>query len=224
MYSFKQLVGTTIGKKFIVGLSGLALVGFAIAHLLGNLTIFAGADAFNAYAHKLHTMKFFGVPLLPFAELGLLAVFLIHIIFTISLTIDNRKARGNDKYKINASKQQGIIPRFSSRMIATGTVVLIFVLVHVGSFRFPLFMRHFEDETLYDIMVRSLTHPLVATFYVLAVLFLGGHLVHGVQSTLRSLGIYHSRITPAVEKVSVGLGFVLAVGFASLPLYLNLIH
>lgn len=220
----QQVFKTTIGKKYLVALTGFGLVGFIVAHLGGNLTLFASPEAFNAYADALHHMEFLHLPLLPLAEVGLLALFLGHILLTVSLWRDNKAARGKDKYVMQKSKQDSVIPWFSARMLNTGLIVLAFLVIHVGSFRFPVFMEHFANETLYDRVVRSLANPWVAGFYILSALFLGGHLVHGIQSLFRSVGFHHEKITPAIEQASLVLGFALSFGFASLPLWLNYIN
>ena len=123
---FFRLLSSSIGQKFVMGLTGLLLCGFLVAHLAGNLLLFAGAKAFNEYAHKLHEQW----ELLAIAETGLLVLFLAHIYLAVSTTIGNFKAR-KDSYVLKQTKVPNRIIGANSWMFASGAVVLGFVILHL---------------------------------------------------------------------------------------------
>src|SRR5262249_38512692 len=121
-----------VGKKLLNGLTGVLLLLFIVAHLAGNLTIFFGKDALNAYAATTHSLG----PILIVIELGLGAVFLLHAVSAINVWLDNRRAR-QSRYVVKRSKGASSKQTIASRtMIVTGTVLLVFLIIHLKQFRF----------------------------------------------------------------------------------------
>jgi succinate dehydrogenase / fumarate reductase cytochrome b subunit len=204
-----EFLDSSIGKKMTVGLAGLLLVGFLITHLAGNLFLFAGPNAFNHYAETLEAN-----PLLPIAEAGLVFLFIVHILMSLSARWKNHVARPV-KYEAYASKG-GRTPG-SRSMAVTGIVILVFIIIHVATFKFEVGGP--KGENLYEHVTNWFTHPAYALFYVVAVLGVGLHLSHGVQSALQTFGVNHPRWTPLLKKAGLGLSALLTLGFASLPLY-----
>lgn len=200
---------SSIGKKVLMALTGLALIGFLVAHLAGNLTFYADADgaAFDHYAETLDSN-----PLLPIAEIGLLILFVAHIALGLRVTAQNRDAR-KQKYAIRTS--HGARTPGSSTMILTGLVVLIFLVVHLFHFR----LQKEEGVSMAGLVRQELSQPLGAGVYVVGMIALAMHLSHAFKSALQTLGLNHPKYTPVIEKLSLGLGVALGLGFVSFPLY-----
>ena len=130
-----KALSTTIGQKYLMAVTGLSLCGFLVVHLGGNFFLFAGADAYNSYAHKLHEQE----ALLLVAECGLFALFLGHFAFAFLTAVRNRRARGQVAYYDKQTKQDGTaLPDggAGSWMVFTGVIVLLFLVLHLVDFKF----------------------------------------------------------------------------------------
>lgn len=199
-----------------MGITGLLLCGFLVVHLAGNLLLYVGADAYNEYAHALHSQA----ALLAVAEAGLLLLFLAHLLLAIITTWENRKARGREDYAVKASKQKLFLTFFPHNwMWITGTIVLAFVLLHLYDFRFERFEQIDSSETPFDKAIRLLKHPVTIAGYLVGVIVLGIHLAHGFASAFQSLGINHPKYNTAIKIVGGLFAAVIAVGFASFPIW-----
>jgi succinate dehydrogenase / fumarate reductase cytochrome b subunit len=199
---------SSIGKKAIMGTTGLFLCGFLVVHLSGNLLLFVGKDTFNAYAEALESKK----ALMYGAEVVLLCGFLYHIFLGLRLTQENRDARpvGYLVRRVAGGST------FASRtMLQTGSVVLVFLVLHIWTFKFGVE----QGETLYDNVVRRFANPAYAFFYIFAVCVLGVHLSHGVQSAFQSVGLRGAGSAPVLKKIAWAFGLGVALGFSSFPLY-----
>ncbi|MCB9521269.1 MAG: succinate dehydrogenase cytochrome b subunit [Myxococcales bacterium] len=212
-----KVVGSSIGRKFAAGLTGLGLVGFLCAHLLGNLNLYGGPAALDHYAEGLHALPGF-----PLAELGLVAMLIAHVVLVIGLTRENRAARGGSRYAVNASKRPDAGPSsIASRVMAvTGLLTLGFLVAHIAHFRLRRAEFHAPDGVhgLGDAVIATITNPLWMPVYVVGSLLVAFHMLHGIQSAARSLGLNHRKWTPIVEKVGLVLAIVLGLGFATLPI------
>ncbi len=202
------------GRKLIAALTGLGVVAFLIIHLIGNLKVFSDGNSYNEYAKFLHDG-----PLIVLGDVGLLVMFPLHIAAVISLAIGNKKARGPVGYKVSGTKQKrGIAAVLASKsMLITGMLLMGFVIAHVLHFR----MRH--SEIGYDLrseIISELSNPMWGIVYVLGSLLVGWHLFHGFQAAFRSLGAWHPRYTPIIQKMGVGLSVILALGFTSIPAWI----
>jgi succinate dehydrogenase / fumarate reductase cytochrome b subunit len=216
---------TTVAKKFIMALSGLALVGFVITHLLGNLTLYSRSDEpFNAYALKLHS---FGM-LLVAAEVGLLFLFLLHIFFALVAKKSHWSAR-NVGYRVWRSKGGGTPSNLSSRnMIISGLALLAFVALHVWQFRFgpgvpegyTAQIHGEEARDLHRLIVETFKNPAWVGFYVAMMIFLGLHLRHGFWSAFQSLGATRKDFTLKLRALGLVLSLILAVGFLFIPIFI----
>lgn len=207
-------LSSSIGKKLIMALSGLLLIAFLIAHLLGNLTLFADPDggAFNAYAEKLRDMG----PLLIVAELGLVALFGVHIAMALRVSMENREAR-KQGYVIRSNRGRKTLG--SSSMLITGIAVFAFLLIHLKDFRFAhWFGGDFEADPA-GLVKETLATPVHALLYVAALAFLTIHLTHAFQSALQTLGVNHPRLVGPIRMIGLVLALVLGIGFATMPLY-----
>jgi succinate dehydrogenase / fumarate reductase cytochrome b subunit len=211
-----QFANSSIGKKFFMALTGSFLIIFLIVHLIGNITLFFGPDAFNGYVKALDAIK----PLIRVIEVVLLAVFILHIFNGVRLWLENKKARPA-RYKINGSSENSTV--FSRLMFVTGSIVFIFLVLHLGTF-FWRFNVHdpagLANEHLYfDIVVSFFKIWWYVILYVVAVLLLGFHLNHGFQSAFQTFGWNHNRYFPAIKKIGTIYAIIMALGFASMPLY-----
>jgi len=209
---------TSVGQKVLMALTGLALCGFLVTHLSGNLLLFAGEEQFNAYAEKLHSMG----PLLKMAEVGLLTIFLAHLGLAISTTAMSRRARLK-QYAEKESKQEAFaIPNggASSWMLLTGLGIGAFVLLHLVDLRFELrpdldYSSATQDGTdkAYATVHLVLSSPVSFVAYGVALILLGIHLSHGIRSALQSLGVSHPRWDKLIEIGSMLFAWAIALGF-----------
>lgn len=211
MLSWLQRTFTSsVGRKVLLGLSGLGLIGFLIGHLAGNLTLYADdtGETFNSYAHAIESN-----PLLPFVEIALLGLFAFHIGLAIKLQMENRSARGS---RYVARGDHGQKTPASSSMLFTGIATLLFLVIHLSDFRLSK-----EDGGDLAAMVKDvLSDPLHASAYIAFMLLLTMHLAHGFQSACQSLGAAHPRYSEILRKVSIGLALLLGLGFLSFPVIL----
>lgn len=219
---FTRIWSSSIGKKVLVAVTGLALLGFLFGHLFGNLQIFLGADKLNAYAAGLHEYWF-----LPLAELGIFAAFIVHVVLVIRLSMDNKKARGS-AYAVKSTKNPGFKYTTSISMLISGLVILTFLVVHILDYRIA---RALHDAALVECLstgmncentvggavTNSLMVPWRAALYTVGSLFIGWHLYHGISSAARSFGIASPKWTPVIDKAGAVIGIGLGVLFAAIP-------
>lgn len=211
-----RFLRSSIGGKVLVALTGAALLFFVIGHLLGNLQIFLGQDALNAYAKKLHDMP----AVLWVARIGLLGAVGAHIVLSMRLAIANRAARPVP-YATPATVQAS----FASRtMVYTGPMIAAFVLYHLLHFTFGVVQSdaaHLVDSAgrhdVYSMVVRGFQSPLIALTYIVAMVLLGIHLKHGITSLFQTLGLRHPRYDRLVGTVGGGLAWGLAIGNCAIP-------
>lgn len=199
-----RFLGSSIGKKFRMALTGLLLCGFLAVHLGGNLFLYKGREAFNHYAEALAQN-----PLLALAEFGLAFLFLAHIAAAVRVRIEDRRARPAryECYRSSGGRTWG-----SATMIFSGILLLAFLLVHLKSFRFA------EDNgDVYGLVIRAFRDPLYSSFYVAAMGALALHLSHGFQGGFQTLGISHPKYTPWIERFGLAFAVLVSLGFASMP-------
>jgi len=214
-----EFLESSIGKKILVAAAGILLCGFLVTHLAGNLLMFVGGDTFNKYAEALEHN-----PLLPIAEIGLIALFLVHIVLAYRATYLNRAARpeGYQVYKGKGARTPG-----SRTMAITGTVLLAFVIIHVATFKFDIGglkgQIEGQGESLFNHVLGWFANPWYSAFYILSVGGLGLHLSHGVQSAAQTFGLNHPRYTPLIKKAGLAFAILIFLGFASFPVYFGFI-
>ena len=209
---------SSIGSKFLIAFTGLALLIFLIAHLAGNLLFLAGPAAFNEYSHKLISN-----PLIYVAEIGLVAVFLLHIVQTVGLVARSYSARPQGYAKRKWAKTKSDHSRktlASSTMIVTGTITAVFVVTHLMTFKYGTYFETPEGlRDLYRLQLGVFSNPGYVAFYVVAMGIILFHLWHGVSSAMQSLGINSPTWTPRLILMGRGLALLLGLGFAMLPIY-----
>lgn len=199
-----------IGKKLGMALTGLLIYGFLIGHLAGNMLLLNrdGGKAFNAYSRFLIEH-----PLLVPTELILLAIFVLHIILAISVTRDNRRARPTG-YQMR-SRSVGGRNWASSTMIYSGILIMIFVVIHVKTFKYG----DLGSGALYDLVVTTFQKIGYMVWYVFSMVVLGFHLWHAFQSALQTLGLDSQKI----KILGLVLSIILALGFGFIPIYVGIL-
>ncbi len=200
----------------MMAVTGSFLIIFLIVHLIGNLTLYFGEDAFNGYVLTLDVIK----PLIRIIELVLLTAFILHIFNGVRLWLENKRARSVN-YKVSGSSENSTL--FSRTMFVTGSIVFIFLVLHLGTF-FWRFNVHdpqgLADNHLYfDIVTGFFQMWWYAVLYIIAVILLGFHLNHGFQSAFQTFGWNHKKYTPLIKKLGTLYAIIMAVGFASMPIY-----
>ena len=208
----KRFLPSTLGLKMLVALSGIGLVGFIAVHFMGNLLMYAGGDAFNHYAEALHANS-----LIAFVEVGLLALFVVHVGLSLYLKAISSAARPA-KYSSSGTKAARPWYSPSKTMVLTGLVVLAFVLVHLWDVRVPRLLGWDTGSEL-DHTFHVLRNGFSGPVYLVGSLLLGIHVSHGFQSAFQSLGLKFPKYSSLIDGVGFVLALVVALGFASFPVY-----
>lgn len=210
-------VDSPIGLKVVVALTGIGLIGFVIAHMLGNLQIFAGADALNGYAAKL---KDLGI-LLWAARIGLLAAFVVHIAATIRLSLKNRQAQP-ERY---AKRKYAASSSASRTMVISGLVVLAFVIFHLLHFTFGVVQPSSYDlvdaegrHDVYSMVVAGFQNWFIVAVYAIALTILTLHLSHAMFSVVRTLGGRVGNDSSNLKRAAQITAVLIVAGFLSVPL------
>lgn len=213
---FLKFTTSSIGKKITMAVTGSFLIIFLIVHLIGNITLFFGADTFNGYVSTLDVVK----PLIRVIEVVLLAAFILHIYNGIKLWLENKRARGTT-YKVNSSSENSDL--FSRTMFLSGSIVFIFLVSHLATFfwRFNFYdpMGLADNHEYFEIVVHFFNYWWYVLLYVVAMVLLGFHLNHGFQSAFQTFGWNNKKYFPLVEKIGTAYAIIMAAGFASMPIY-----
>jgi succinate dehydrogenase / fumarate reductase, cytochrome b subunit len=217
MPSRHSFFNSSVGSKFLIAFTGLSLVGFLVAHLAGNLLVYVSPGAFNHYSDKLIKN-----PLVIPAELGLVALFLLHAYKAVRMFLGAREARPVGYAKKARAGHTSRKSWASTTMILSGTFLLLFVPFHLKTFKYG---SHYESpeagvRDLFRTVAEVFSHPGYVAFYVVAMAVIGFHLWHGVSSALQSLGIDRLGWSPVLRRIGWILAVVLTVGFLSIPLYI----
>jgi succinate dehydrogenase / fumarate reductase cytochrome b subunit len=208
---FPAALGSSVGKKLMMALTGLAFIGFLAAHLAGNLTIYGGKAAFNGYAEKLQSLG----PLLNLFRAGLITFAGVHVLTGLYLFLLNRKARPVG-YHTHASAGGRTLS--SRTMPYTGLIILAFVVFHLFHFTFV----DKSATTIFDLVAAAFKQPLVMLLYAALMIVVALHVRHGFWSAFQTLGANHPKYMPAVSAVSVAAGLVVGLGFGLLPVFIAL--
>ena len=210
-------VRSSIGKKVLMAGSGLVLLGFVLAHLAGNLLIYAGPRALNAYAHKLRELGlWFWV-----ARAGLLIAVLIHIVTSLQLAMENRRAR-----PVAYHRQRFLKTTLAARtMWLSGLLILAYLVYHLLHFTFGVVAPDFAHGTdplghhdVYRMIVLSFQQWPVVLAYGLGVGFVCLHLSHGIGSVCQTLGVTNERTLPIATRVGRLIAWGIFLGYLSIPL------
>jgi succinate dehydrogenase / fumarate reductase cytochrome b subunit len=200
-----------IGKKVVMGITGLIGIGFVIGHMGGNLLVFRGPDAMNAYSHFLKSTG----ELLWIVRLVLIVAVLLHVIAAVQLTLQNRAAR-----PIGYVDRKPQVTTFASRTMRWGgAILLLFIVFHILHFTTGTIRPAgvFSETDVFGNVITSFQIWWVVLLYVIAMISLGLHLYHGAWSSLRSLGYAHASKDPLHRQIALGVAVVVWLGFTVIP-------
>jgi succinate dehydrogenase / fumarate reductase cytochrome b subunit len=205
---------SSIGKKALMALTGIILAAYVVAHLLGNMQIYMGADSagramIDKYAEFLHSNQ--GV--LWTARIVLLLAIGVHAVSGIQLYMRKAAARPVD-YHTRANIQGSTASR---TMLVTGVVILLFVVYHVLHLTTGTVHPAFQDLRPYHNVTAGFRQPVAAVIYIVSMIGVGFHLWHGLYSMFGSLGFSHPRYTPTIQKAAALVATVIALGNISVP-------
>jgi succinate dehydrogenase / fumarate reductase cytochrome b subunit len=218
---WSQFFNTSIGKKLLVGATGLFLCSFIIVHLAGNFQLLYndGGKAFNVYADFMGHNE-----LIQLIAWGLKIAILLHAFIALQLTFSNRAARPI-KYAVNPGNQTS--SWFSRQMAIMGSILLIFIVIHLADFWWKF---HFGDvptqnyggeedlKDLYTIVQVAFKELWIVVLYVIGMIALSFHLIHGFKSAFQTFGLNHVKYNGLINFVGVWLfGILIPVGFAIIP-------
>lgn len=216
MASIFSFLSSSIGRKKLTALSALAISGFIIVHMAGNLLLLVGAEPYNRYSHALISN-----PFLPIAQIGLLLMFLTHVAITIKLTLQNRAARGQG-YLVQATKQKRTTIT-SKTTILSGLLILTFLVLHLMTFKYGEIYRiayaGTEMRDLYRLVVEVFQDPTYIVWYLVCLVVLGFHLSHGIAALFQSFGIGFVS-DDRIRKFSALFAMIITIGFCVQPLYI----
>lgn len=214
---------SSIGKKQIMGCTGAFLALFVLGHMCGNFQLLnfdqASAQAsYNAYTEFLTGFNplHFPVKLIYLIELVLVAAFAIHIFLAVTLKLENKKARGDMAYEVNARKGKKTFATFT--MIWSGLFVVAFLIQHLYMLKFGEHFLYLNDkgEIVRDMWLTTITmfaNPVWSAFYVVSMFVVGLHLFHAISSAFQTLGIAHQKWTPIIDIFGMVYSVVIALGF-----------
>jgi succinate dehydrogenase cytochrome b subunit len=209
---------SAIGKKWVMGVTGIMLLGFVLAHMIGNLKIYLGADALDHYAEWLRTL---GEPALPrtillwILRIGLILAFVFHIVAAAQLTRMNRRARPT-AYQ---SPRDYVAADFASRTMRwTGVIVGLYLIFHLMDLTWGNANPDFVRGDTYANVIHSFQRVPVAIVYILANIALAIHIYHGAWSMFQSLGINNPRWNGLRRKFAIGFAVLIGIGNISFPL------
>lgn len=206
---FLRTITSSLGKKLVIATTGLIFCLFLTMHLFGNLTIFSGGEAVNSYSERLHALG----SVLKVVEVVLLASALLHISFAALLYFENLWAR---PVKYVMKKNAGGRTLSSATMPYSGLFLLVFVIVHLITFRFV----DRTNQTIFDLITKAFSSPAYVIFYTAAVVAAAFHVKHGLWSGFQSLGASHPKYMPLVKGASFVFSLIIGVGFGALPIFI----
>ena len=217
------LFSSSLGKKYLMALTGLFLCSFLVIHFLGNITLYTNPVQFNEYTRFMSSN-----PIIRVMEIVLVAGFLTHIIDGIMLTRANKKAQPV-KYAMDKKQSSW----YSRNMGLTGSVILAFLVLHLQSFWYgykfgsPAYATDSAGlpiKDMYTMVIEAFGEFWYSGLYVVAVSLLGIHLNHGFQSAFQSVGLRHKKYTPTIKMLGTAFSILITLGFISFPIYFFIIQ
>jgi succinate dehydrogenase / fumarate reductase cytochrome b subunit len=215
-----RLYRSSLGAKYVMATTGVLLFGFLIAHLLGNLQMFAGQDAVNSYAEKLRALG----PLLWVARIGLLVLAGLHVATALRLAKANDAARPVAYAKVT---HRAVKPA-TKTMVLSGLVILAYVIYHLAHFTWGVvqsdharlvekFADGHERHDVYSMVVLGFRTWWVSASYLVALVLLALHLCHGISSAFQTFGLNHSKYAGAIRLAGPAIATLIFLGYASIP-------
>lgn len=219
---FDHFLTSSLGKKVVMSLTGIFLMLFLIVHLLGNLQMLSddGGVGFNSYA-KFMTSN----PLIKSVSYLLYFSILLHAIQGWRLWAQNRAARGGQGYAVKVTRAVNTNPTAASRMGWLGTIIFVFLVLHMWQFWFQMKTGNVNHVTINGVQMKDLYTPVMLAFqnpvyvlvYVISMYVIGVHLRHGFQSAFQTLGINHKKYTPLIRFLGNAYSLLIPLGFALIP-------
>ena len=208
-----ELYHSSIGKKLVVGLTGLLLCIYLIVHLAGNLFLLKddGGAAFDAYAELLPSLL-----IVRIIEFVLFGIFIVHAFAGVYVWILNKRARPQN-YKVSKASENSSL--FSRTMFVSASIIFIFLIVHMRSFWFTSRFTTDEHFSMFATVKAAFTNSAYSLFYVVAMVLLGFHLKHGFQSAFQTFGLKTKKYAALIEGVSVIFWLLVPLAFAAMPIY-----
>jgi len=223
---------SSILSKMVMAVTGVMLVLYIVIHTVGNLLIYLGPDAINSYSQFLHSLG----PLLWVIRAGLILAAVLHVWTSIALKLDNLDAKP-DKYAV----KRYVKAKLTSRtMLWTGIAILLFVVYHVSHLTLgvtnpehiskEIYMPHgfsmmanqmplhLERTNVYNMVILGFQNPIISIGYIIAVVIVGLHLNHAIQSMFQTLGLNHPSYFPRIQKCSVSLSVLIVLCLVSIPI------
>ena len=210
---------SAVGKKWVMAVTGILIMGYVFAHMVGNLKVYMGAEEFNHYGEFLRDLL---VPLLPrtvtlwLLRIGLIVAFAFHIHAAASLTLMNRRAHAEGGYVSRRDWQAANAASRSMRW--TGVVILLFLVWHLADLTWGTVNPDFVRGDVYRNFVATFERPAVSALYIVANLALGLHLLHGSWSLFQSLGLNNPRWNSWRRSFAIGFAALVTVGNLSFPI------
>ena len=218
------MFASSLGKKYLMALSGFVLVGFVFVHMAGNLQILMGQEKINAYAHALQSLP---LPILWGSRLFLLLAVVVHAVTAYQLVKENRAARPN-RNDVEKTQRAGIA---SLKMGLTGSILLAFIVFHLLHFTIRTIYPEYNElrttvgapvgmevHDVYSMVLAGFQHTWVSVFYVISMFLLCGHLGHGFSSVFHSLGIRSEAWRLKIDWAAKGYAWIIFLGFSIVPI------
>lgn len=207
------LYKSSLGKKYIMAITGLMGFGFVLMHMLGNLQIYQGqvngVYALDKYAE---TLRSFG-PMLYVARVGLLTIVIVHIVAAWQLTAMSHRGRPVKYHKWVATGSD-----YASRtMRVSGPILLLFIIYHLLDFTFGVVNPGFQAGNVHENVIRSFSNPFISIFYIVAMLSLGIHMYHGLWSLFQTLGANNPKYDGLIRAFAASSTVLVVVGNISIP-------
>ena len=218
--NFRRVFTSSVGTKLLIGLTGLALFVYLVLHLVGNALVFLGQDTFNEYSHTLTSN-----PLIAPIEIGLLLIFLLHVYKAVTMWFANQRARPAGYQRKRPAGHTSRKSLSSSTMILSGSIVLLFILVHVKQFKYGAYYASAANPAVRDLYrteVDVFHQPLWVAFYVICTALVALHLRHGISSGFQSIGFDHPIYTRRLVTWGIVGAIVVGGGLAIIPLLVYL--
>lgn len=214
--NWKNAFSTAIGKKLLMGATGLFLITFLMVHCYVNAQVFYndGGFNFNVYAHFLGTN-----PLVRIVEIGLMVFLVWHSVLGLMLWVKNTSRR-KQRYAVSARSQTS---RWYSRSMGIlGTLILLFLILHLSAFWFPNRKNQLvegDELDLFSKMAVAFANPVVVVIYVLGCFSLAWHLMHGFFSAFQTFGLTTHRYKGAIRNTGIGFSILVPLLFALMPVW-----
>ncbi|KAA5536307.1 succinate dehydrogenase cytochrome b subunit [Taibaiella lutea] len=211
--NWKHAFTSSIGKKLVMGITGVSLIAFLCVHCYVNSLVFINVESFNDAAHFLGTNL-----LMHIAEVGLFAGIILHIVQGLMLTFQNQKMRPVG-YEINPGNKSS--KWYSRSMGLLGTLILLFLVLHLWHFWGPNRYNQIttgEEISLYDKMQATFSELWVVIVYILGCIALAYHLLHGFWSAFQTLGLSTSKYRPIIRGIGYAFSIIVPFIFIMMPI------